>query len=71
MKEVIQRVLLLYNILLGPVHSVKKNLRKVRTVGGEVGAQHRYILMMTENPPEQLNQKCAKRLKVYTEHVAN
>jgi hypothetical protein len=34
MKDVIQRVLLLYNICLGPVHSVKKNLRKVRTVGG-------------------------------------
>ena len=38
MKEVIlysvQRALLLYNILLGPVHSVKKNLRKVRTGGG-------------------------------------
>jgi hypothetical protein len=26
-----------------------------------------YILMMTENPQEQLNQKCAKWLKVYTE----
>ena len=78
MKEVIvysvQRALLLYNILLGPVHSVNKNLRIVRTGGGGgvgVGVQHRYILMMTENPPEQLNQKCAKRLKVYTEHVAN
>jgi hypothetical protein len=71
MKEVIQSVLLLYNILyrLCPF-SFKKNLRKVRTVRG-VGAQHRYILMMTENPPEQLNQKCAKRLEVYTEHVAN
>ncbi len=38
MKEVIlysvQRSLLLYNILLGPAHSVKKNLRKVRTGGG-------------------------------------
>ncbi len=24
-----------------------------------------------ENPSEQLDQKCAKRQKVYTEHVAN
>ena len=53
MKEVIlysvQRALLLYDILSGPVHSVKKNLRKVRTGGGwGGGAQHRYILMMTE-----------------------
>ncbi len=39
--------------------------------GRALGARHRYILMMTENPPEQLNQKCAKRLKVYTAHVAN
>ncbi len=41
MKEVIlysvQRALLLYNILLGRVHSVKENLRKVRTGGGVGG----------------------------------
>ncbi len=41
MKEVIlysvQRALLLYNILSGPVHTVKKNLRKVRTGGGVGG----------------------------------
>jgi hypothetical protein len=48
-----------------------KKSAKSKNRGGGVGAQHRYILMMTENPPEQLNQKCAKKLKVYTAHVAN
>jgi hypothetical protein len=38
--DTVQRALLLYNILLGPVHSVKKNLRKVRTGGGEGGWEH-------------------------------
>jgi hypothetical protein len=72
--DTVQRALLLYNILLGPVNSVKKICEKGSTGGGwgvGVGAQHMNILMMTENPPEQLNQKCAKRLKVYTAHVAN
>ncbi len=49
---------------------LKKSAKSKNRWGGG-GAQHRYILMMTENPPEQLNQKYAKRLKVYTAHVAN
>ncbi len=66
----IQTVITFY---LGPAHSVK-NLRKVRVecTGGEGEEDDTGICTIwTENLSEHLDQKCAKRLKVYTEHVAN
>jgi len=69
MKEVLPRLSLAGNLekplmsLYGTewrdvaVDSVKKICEKKKEEGGGgMGAQHRYILMMTENPPEQLNQ---------------
>ncbi len=49
---------------------VKKSAKTVRCGGGE-GTTQVYPDDGLKIPPEQLNQICAKRLKVYTEHVAN
>ncbi len=58
--------------LLGGKKKLCRCLGLLLSIGRDnVHIQYRQYGRWTENPSEQLDQKCAKRQKVYTEHVAN